>query len=167
MKKWYKESYFNGINWILENFDKLNLSADEALVLMLIELANRNNRALSYDYLRAKLGYDNNRIDSIIASLAEKKYLSIKPSKKGISFDISMLYEFDPEAYTIAENHNIYNIAEEFFSRPLSSTELQKISDLCTDFGDNKVIDAFRTAEAYRKRSLAYVETVLNNEKKF
>ena len=33
--------------------------------------------------------------------------------------------------------------------------------------GDNKVIDAFRTAEAYRKRSLAYVETVLNNEKKF
>ena len=109
MKKWYKESYFNGINWILENFDKLNLSADEALVLMLIELANRNNRALSYDYLRAKLGYDNNRIDSIIASLAEKKYLSIKPSKKGISFDISMLYEFDPEAYTIAENHNIYN----------------------------------------------------------
>ena len=36
MKKWYKESYFNGINWILENFDKLNLSADEALVLMLI-----------------------------------------------------------------------------------------------------------------------------------
>ena len=65
MKKWYKESYFNGINWILENYDKLNLSADEALVLMLIELANRNNRALSYDYLRAKLGYDNNRIDSI------------------------------------------------------------------------------------------------------
>ena len=156
MKKWYKESYFNGINWILENFDKLHLSAHEALVLMLIELANRNNR-----------GYDNNRIDSIIASLAEKKYLSIKPSKKGISFDISMLYEFDPEAYTIAENHNIYNIAEEFFSRPLSPTELQKISDLCTDFGDNKVIDAFRTAEAYRKRSLAYVETVLNNEKKF
>ena len=67
----------------------------------------------------------------------------------------------------INENHNIYNIAEEFFSRPLSPTELQKISDLCTDFGENKVIDAFRTAEAYRKRSLAYVETVLNNEKKF
>ena len=31
MKKWYKESYFNGINWILENFDKLNISADELM----------------------------------------------------------------------------------------------------------------------------------------
>ena len=38
MKKWYKESYFDRQNWILENYDQLNLSNDETLFLLLIEL---------------------------------------------------------------------------------------------------------------------------------
>ena len=31
MKKWYKESYFDRKNWILENFDKLSLNSEEKL----------------------------------------------------------------------------------------------------------------------------------------
>ena len=105
--------------------------------------------------------YDDSRI--VYREYLQNSCDQIDVAKEKNSFP----YEKLEVIITIDENHNIYNIAEEFFSRPLSPTELQKISDLCTDFGDNKVIDAFRTAEAYRKRSLAYVETVLNNEKKF
>lgn len=165
MKKWYKESYFNSNAWILDNFSKLNLSSDEVLLLLLIDHAKKNNEDVDYDYLKSKFNYEQNKIDDIISSLVSKKYLTISPSNNGANFDISNLFEFDPESYELNENNDIYKIAEDLKGSPLSSTELQKVSDFIDAYPQNKIIDAFRTAEAYRKNSIAYVETVLRNDK--
>ena len=94
-----------------------------------------------------------------------KKFLQIKPSSKGIEFDIDGIFDFDPNQYEIIEKKDIYQIAEELLCRPLSSSELQRLSDLITKYGDTKVTDALRVAEAYRKNNLAYVEAILKNEK--
>lgn len=165
MKKWYNQPYFDRKNWILENFNKLGLSTDETLLLLLIDFNKDNHKVLSYEYLMSKLNMDSKKIDKIIASLVSKKYLNINPTSDGLSFDIDGLFDFDPEKYEISDNKDIYDIAETLVNRPLSSIELQKISDLLNEFSSNQIIDAIRTAEAYRKNSFAYVESVLRNEK--
>lgn len=165
MKKWYKSTYFDSSSWILENFNKLNLTNDEVIVLLLIDYASKNNMNLNYDYFKAKLKCDTAKIDDIVSSLVNKKYLTIVPSDNGANFNIDGLFEFDPSSYELSENKDVYEIAEELKGKPLSGSELQKISDLLNEFEANKIIDAFRTAEAYRKTSIAYVESILRNEK--
>lgn len=166
MKKWYKQSFFDRKNWILENFDKLSLTSDEVLLLLLIELAKDNKEQVSYDYLKQKMNYDGKRVDEIVASLVNKTYLSIKPTNNGIIFDIDSLFEFDPEKYETIDAKDVYTIAEELIKRPLSGNEVQKLSDLVNEFSQDKVIDGLRVAEAYRKNSIAYVESVIRNEKR-
>ena len=166
MKKWYKQPYFNRRTWILENFDKLNLSNDEVVLLLLIDYAKELKKPISYEYLVSKLNIDSKKIDKIIEKLVSKKYLTISPNSKGVSFDIDGLFEFDPEKYEISENKDVYNVAEDLMKRPLSPNELQKLSDLLNEFKSNEIIDALRMAEAYRKASIAYVESILRNGKK-
>ena len=165
MKKWYKESYFDANNWLLENYDKLGLNSDEVLMLLLIVLGKDNKQNISYDYFKKKMGYSTSKIDEIISSLVTKKFLSIKPNERGIDFDIDAIFEFDPNQYEIIENKDIYEIAEDLLCRPLSASELQRLSDMLSIYGETKVTDALRSAEAYRKNNLAYVEAILKNEK--
>ena len=165
MKKWYKQPYFDRRNWILENYEKLSLTNEETMLLLLIDFAKDAKKTITYDYLMKKMSLDSKKIDKLIACLVSKSYLAINPTSKGVSFDMDGLFEFDPEKYEIAENKDVYSIAEDLVSRPLSPTELQKLSDLLNEFSANQIIDALRVAESYRKTSLAYVETVLRNEK--
>lgn len=166
MKKWYKQPYFNRRSWILENFDKLKLSNDEVVLLLLIDYAKENKKPISYEYFTTKLNLDSKKIDKIIEKLVSKKYLTISPNAKGVSFDIDGIFEFDPEKYEISENKDVFSVAEDLMKRPLSPNELQKLSDLLNEFKSNKIIDAIRMAEAYRKASIAYVESILRNAKK-
>ena len=165
MKKWYKQPYFNRKAWILENFEKLNLSCDEVVLLLLIDYSKENKKAISYEYLMNKLNTDSKKIDKIIEKLVSKKYLTITPNSKGVSFDIDGIFEFDPEKYEVSENKDVFEVAEDLMKRPLSPNELQRLSDLLDEFKPNKIIDAIRMAEAYRKSSIAYVESILRNAK--
>lgn len=165
MKKWYKQPYFNRRAWILENFDKLNLTSDETLTILLIDFSKESKKKIDYNYLCSKLSLDTKHLDKILASLVAKHYLVIKATDKGVSFDIDQIFEFDPDKYEVSENDDLYDIVSEFLNKPLTPTELQKTNDLLEKYGENKVIDAIRTAEAYRKSSLAYVEGILRNAK--
>ena len=166
MKKWYKESYFDREKWILENFNKLNLDAEETLLLLLIDLCKTSRKAITYDYLTEKLHKTTREIDRIIASLVAKHYLKLSTNSKGLVFDIEGIFEFDPDKYEIAENKDLYDTTEEVFGRPLSSSELQKMNDLINEFGQNAFIDALRISEAQRKVKMADIEGILRNEKK-
>lgn len=165
MKKWYKESYFNSTNWILENFNKLGLTNDETILVLLIDLYRSNRKTITYDILCEKLNMNAKQVDTLIASLVNKHYLKISTNTKGIVFDIDSIYEFDPSSYEIAENNNIYNLVDELFGKPLSSQELQKMNDLIENYGQDKFLEATRIAEANRKLKMSYIEGILRNEK--
>ncbi len=165
MKKWFKQPYFNRRVWLIENFDKLNLSNDEFVVVLLIDYCKEFNKEISYDYLCTKLKINTKKLDIILASLVSKHYLVIKANKK-ISFDIENIFEFDEEQYDLTIHKDIYDIVSDLISRPLTPNEMIKVNDLIEKYGENDLIDAVRSAEAYRKYSLAYVEGILKNEKK-
>ena len=165
MKKWYQESYFDRKNWILENFDKLNLSSDETLLILLVDLCKTNRKYVTYDYLMSKLNRTSKQIDSIVASLVHKHYLKISSNSKGLIFDFDEIFEFDPEKYEISDNKDLFDTVSEVFGKPLSPTELQKISELSETYGEKKFIEALRLAEAKRTFKVAYIEGILRNEK--
>jgi DNA replication protein DnaD len=165
MKKWYQESYFDRKNWILENFDKLNLNADETLLILLVDLCKTNRKYVTYDYLMSKLGKNMKQIDTIVAGLVNKHYLKISSNSKGLIFDFDEIFEFDPEKYEISDNKDIFDTVSEVFGKPLSPTELQKITELLEVYGEKKFIEALRLAEAKRTYKIAYIEGILRNEK--
>ena len=92
-----KESYFDRKNWILENYDQLNLSNDETLFLLLVELAKKNNKPVTYEYLSKKLDLTNSEVDKMIADLVSKHYLKLSTNSRGLVFDIDAIFDFDPE----------------------------------------------------------------------
>ncbi|MBO7697522.1 MAG: DnaD domain protein [Erysipelotrichaceae bacterium] len=165
MKKWYQESYFDRKNWILENFDKLNLSSDETLLILLVDLCRTNRKTITYDYLMKKLQKTSKQIDTIVAGLVNKHYLKISNNSRGLVFDIDEIFEFDPERYEISDNKNLFDTVSEVFGKPLSPTELQKVSELSQTYGEQKFIEALRLAEAKRAFKIGYIESILRNEK--
>ena len=165
MKKWYQESYFDRKNWILENFDKLNLNADETLLILLVDLCKTNRKYVTYDYLMSKLGKNMKQIDTIVAGLVNKHYLKISSNSKGLIFDFDEIFEFDPDKYEISDNKDIFDTVSEVFGKPLSPIELQKITELLGVYGEKKFIEALRLAEAKRTYKIAYIEGILRNEK--
>ena len=166
MKKWYKQPYFDRKVWIIENFEKLNLSAEECMLILLINHGKENKKKLSYDYFCKKLSIDTKKLDKILANLVNKHYLKINSNEKGLTFDIEAIFEFDPEAYEVVVNKDVYELTEDLLNKPLTPSQLQKVNDLVEKYGDNLFKDALRKAEAYRKPSLEYVEGILRNEKK-
>jgi len=166
MKKWYKESYFDRKNWILENFEKLNLNSDETLLILLIDLCKTSHKNITYDYLTKKLNKTVKQIDVIIYSLVSKHYLKLTTNSKGLVFDIESIFEFDPEKYEIADNKDIYDTVSDIFGKPLSPSNLQKLNDLIEEYSQKDVLQALRIAEANRKLSMGFIEGILRNEKK-
>lgn len=165
MKKWYKESYFNRKNWILENFDKLNITNDELVLILLIELCKDNRSSITYDYLTNKLHKSIKEIDKIIASLVSKCYLKLSTNSRGLVLDIENIFEFDPDAYEVTDNKDLYDTLGDLLGKPLTPTELQKVNDLLNTYGEKNFNQAVRVAEANRKLKLSYIEGILRNGK--
>ena len=165
MKKWYKESYFNRKNWILENFDKLNLNADEVLFILIIELAKESKKTVTYEYLTKKLNMSVKEVDKIIANLVSMHYLTLSTNSKGLVLDIDNIFEFDPEKYEVSENKDLYDTLGDIFGKPLTPAELQKVNDLINEYGQKEFLEAVRIAEANRKVKIAYIEGILRNGK--
>lgn len=164
--KIYNELYFNKNAWLLANFDKLNISNDEILVLLLINFYNEHNLEIKYEDLAAKLSININRLDEIFADLTSKHYLHIDVNEKGLSYSIDEVFEFDVAKFEEIQNEDIYKTLEDFLSKPLTPIERMKVSDLLNTYDENSIFDAIRVAEGYRKYNLAYVESILRNEKR-
>ena len=160
MKKWYKESYFDRKNWILENFDKLNLNADETMLILLIDLCKQSRKAVTYEYLTQKLHKDSKDIDKMIASLVAKHYLKLTTNAKGLIFDIDGIFEFDPEKYELSVNRDIYELVSDVFGKPLSPSEMQKMNELLLE---RKVLEM---NHVHSQLEIALMKFVLKNVEK-
>lgn len=164
MKKWYQQSYFDKKIWILENFDKLNLTSEETLLVLLIDYASKANIEINNKYLASKLKKESNEIDLLISSLVAKGYLNIEVLSNGINFNIDSLFDEDLVKLECLDNKDVFDVYSDLVGKPATSQEMMKLNDLINEYGDNKVIDAIRVAEAYRKYSLSYIESILKNE---
>ena len=158
----YNKPYFNRRNWLLDNAQNLDLSPAALLLCLLLDYCNEFNININYELLSAKLKCDKTKVDALIQGLAAHNYIQIYVGDNGVNYDISRIYEAQAEA-ELDYADDIFKAFEDSLSRPLNPNELQKLSDFINIYSPQEIMDALRSADAYRKVSLPYIEKILRN----
>ena len=158
--KWYKEKFINRRNWILDHLDELSVSAEETLVLLLIDFMNEYQISVSHQVLAKKLKKSDDEIDD-----SAKGFLNLELRDGRIIFEIDGIFEGEQEK-PIAMDTSLFDQYETEFGRPLSQMEMQRLAEWTNTYHQKMIIYALREALTYDKKSFDYIERILIEWKK-
>lgn len=171
LNKVIKEKTYNVPSFILKNYEKLNLTAEEVLVL--IVLYNHYGK-MSYDInkLLEEINLEKYKLMQLISSLEEKKIISIDliTNSKGLKeeyISLELLYDKIVNIYLdlkeeTNENADIYSAFEKELGRTLSPMEYEIIKGWVMDkFSDELIILALKEAVYNGVNNLRYIDKVL------
>ncbi|SJZ79044.1 DnaD domain-containing protein [Anaerorhabdus furcosa] len=159
--KWYKQTYVNHRDWILENLEVLGLSNQEAIIVLLIDFLNCNQIKITMDILSKKAAISQEDLDKILSVLAAKKYLEIRATNKQVSFILDGLFDIEVAKTQNALNSSLFDLFETEFARPLSNAEMMKLSDWVKMYDSKLIIYALRESSMYQKVSMNYIQKIL------
>lgn len=171
LNKVIKEKTYNIPSFILKNYEKLNLTAEEVLVL--IVLYNHYGK-ISYDInkLLEEINLEKYKLMQLISSLEEKKIISIDliTNSKGLKeeyISLELLYDKIVNIYLDVkeetnESADIYSAFEKELGRTLSPMEYEIIKGWVMDkFSDELIILALKEAVYNGVNNLRYIDKVL------
>ncbi len=158
MKKWYEEHYVSRRDWILENLYKLQISAEQAIIILMIDYRNQYNAPITLDSLAEQTGRNKDDIDRIIAELNKAGYLKIATRNKKVVFDISNVFE-EPQETKLSGN--LFEVFESEFGRVLSQLETTTIAEWLNVYSEEQVLDALREASIQKKLNMRYIDRIL------
>lgn len=161
---WWKKPYVNRRDWMLENLGVLNLSAKEVVILLLIDYLNGLHENIDPVVLSKRSGIEVEKVDELIHQLVRKNLLEVKPLKDKIEFNIDNLFQEGLRYEFVDEN--IFEVFESELSRPLSQPELQRLNGWLSQYTQNEIIAALRTAIVYQKVTFPYINSILVNNRK-
>ena len=163
MKKWYQEPFFDSSSWIMENLEALNLSSDEALVVLIINYMNEKHQKISMDVLSRRSGLSHEKLDQVITLLCAKKYLDIKPYAKTVAFSLNGLFETEISKRETAAVLPLYDVFETEFGRPLTQSEMTLLSDWMKQMDSQLILYALKEASIYRSLNFNYISRILQD----
>lgn len=162
---------------LLNNYLKLNITAEELIILIYI-MDIGDNIIYNPDLFVKELGMSKNHVMELINNLIEKKILAItiNKNKNNISEEyltLDLLYRkitniiLDKELPSTTNNNDVFSIFEKEFGRTLSPIEYEKINSwLNEDMDKSLIIEALKEAIYNNVTSLRYIETILYDWKK-
>jgi DNA replication protein len=159
--KWYQQKYVSHRDWILDNLDKLGMSPQETVIVMLIDFMNEHDMTVTLPDLMQKTGMTSDEVNSVISVLCSKKYLDIKAGSGSIRWVLDGLFETDTARETLVTDRSLVELFEEEFGRPLSPNEMEKINEWNRDNEKKLIIFALREASAYGRLNFPYIDKIL------
>ncbi len=166
MKKWYQEPFFEPSSWIFENLMHLNLTSDEALVVLMINYMNEKHLKITNDILSKRTGLSYEKLDRVIALLCAKNYLDIKATSQTVDFCLDGLFESEMAKREAASSKDLYDVFEAEFARPLNQNEMQMLSDWIRYFDSKLILYALKEASMYRSLNMNYISRILESWQK-
>lgn len=168
MKKnqWWKENYINTRDWLLDKYETFNLSPQEGIVILMIDLLNAEKKSISLEILAEKCRMSPDETDRTLNILCSKRYLSIKVREKNVEFDLEGLYTSENEKPIDAFTQSTFDLFENEFARPLRKSELERLSEWVMTYDEKLVIYALREAVMYKNMSFNYINKILLEWKK-
>lgn len=160
MKQWYEKKYFHKMYWIFEELENLNLNHTEACLILLIQYFNETMTPITFELLVKKMKMNEEEIDELLDTLHKKGYLEIEVTPKGFVIDIDGLFRQEDELHF---ESNIFDLFESEFKRPLSSYELQRISDWLSRYDETTITYALRDASLRNIFNFDYINRILEN----
>mgnify|MGYP001207947410 CR=1 FL=1 len=161
---WWTKPYVNRRDWILENLGVLNVSGDQALLLLMIDYLNTQKEIIDPQILSNRTGLKPERVDELIHQLVRQNILEIKPLKDRIEFNIDRLFQ-EGLLYEYVDE-TIFEIFEGELARPLSQSELERLNSWLNQYTQEEIISALRTAIVYQKVTFPYINSILANNRK-
>lgn len=162
---------------LLNNYLKLNITAEELIILIYI-MDIGDKTIYNPDLFVKELGMSKSHVMELINNLIEKKVLAItiNKNKNNISEEyltLDLLYRkitniiLDKELPSTTNNNDVFSIFEKEFGRTLSPIEYEKINSwLNEDMDKSLIIEALKEAIYNNVTSLRYIETILYDWKK-
>lgn len=160
---WYKKGYVNRRDWILENLPALKLAPNEAVLVLMIDYLNVQGLLITMDTLAKRTSLSTEEIDKAIHVLTARKALSIETNRSSIVFSLDGLFENNLYEYV---DEGVFQVFETEFSRPLSQPELAKLNEWLALYPQQDIYDALRKASLKNKLSMAYIQSILVNQKR-
>ncbi|QIK69983.1 DnaD domain protein [Erysipelothrix sp. HDW6C] len=161
---WWNKSYINRRDWILENLGALKLSANQTLILLMIDFMNEQGQPITLEDLAGRCAMDVSEIDTTIHDLIRGNMLSIKVQPESVKFVMDGLFQ-DGISYEYV-NESIFAVFEGEFGRLLSQNELMMLNGWLSKYQEEEILDALRSAMVYKKVSMNYINSILANKMK-
>lgn len=156
----FNAPYIDRRTWLLDHMENLHVDAKETMVLLLIDFYNQQNISIDHEILGKKLKLSLDEIEDIFSSLSDKGYLILDFANGHLKFDISGVY--DSMAMPTANlNRSLLEQFEMEFGSTLSSSQMQKILDMASEYDEKFVLIALNEAVANDVRELNYIEKIL------
>lgn len=162
---------------LLTNYSKLNITAEELIVLIYL-MDKGNNMIYDINLFVKELSLNKRKVIELINNLVEKNVLNITINKNSDNvseeyLNLDMLYRkitniiLDKELPSSTNNEDLFTIFEKEFGRTISPTEYEKINSwLNEDIDKALIVEALKEAVYNSTTSLRYIETILYSWKK-
>ena len=162
---------------LLTNYSKLNITAEELIVLIYL-MDKGNNIIYDINLFVKELSLTKRKVIELINNLVEKNILNITINKNSDNvseeyLNLDMLYRkitniiLDKELPSSTNNEDLFTIFEKEFGRTISPTEYEKINSwLNEDIDKTLIVEALKEAVYNSTTSLRYIETILYSWKK-
>jgi len=162
---------------LLTNYSKLNITAEELIILIYL-MDKGNNIIYDINLFVKELSFTKRKVIELINNLVEKNIINITINKNSDNvseeyLNLDMLYRkitniiLDKELPSSTNNEDLFTIFEKEFGRTISPTEYEKINSwLNEDIDKTLIVEALKEAVYNSTTSLRYIETILYSLKK-
>ena len=160
--KWYQQHFVSRRDWILDHLELLGLSAQETVIVLLIDFMNENRIPITIESLHTKTGMTTEEVNEVISLLCAKKYLEIRASAKKVSFLLNGLFEADTPKQASVLDSSLFDLFESVFRRPLTQRDMEQITEWNRMYDKRMIILALKEAGMYQALKLPYIDKLLH-----
>lgn len=157
--------YIDKSRWILDHLENLNLSASQALMLLVINFLNETRQSITPETLAQKCAMEIDAVYEDMDTLCDMGYLSIDTHGRRLMFSLDGLLD---TSFSLLDNplaQSLFHAFSTEFGKPLSPAEMDQIAELAEHYEESMILHALDEAAVYDKRSVPYVTAVLSSWK--
>ncbi len=167
-RKDWSSPWFNRYYWIMDHLEDYQFEPNEFLVIMVMNFMQETGQLLTPDSIGAKTNLSESELDTAFSSLSAKGLLGIDFLNRQVRFSLEGLADVG-QSQPMSSSPIVQTLIREFsseFGRPLSGSEMERILALGDEYEEDMVLRALDEAAAYGKRSVSYIEAMLNDWKR-
>ncbi len=183
IEKIFDEGLLNYHELVIRYQSKLDLTSDEAIVLLqLLNLAQRKRYNLSTLTLARMTSLKANIVGAIVNSLFEKDLISIQFERKSRDNKISEVFDLTPffikinemyseeikkekENKSITDVEYVIKVLERVFKKPLSPHFLEMVKQwFVDDYTKEQIDQAIDTTVNHGRKTVNYVDRILRSD---
>lgn len=159
MDAWWTAPYVDRRTYLLGEFQHLKLTPEEFLLILMIDYLMEFEHQVSPKTLAEYLGKEEKEVIAQLSDLMDKGWIDMKVTNKNIVYSLEPVFLKKP---ILAIPKTLFDLFEEHFARPLTSSEMNRLSGWMQKY-DNRLIEwGLREAIVYKKIGFGYIDKLLN-----